>query len=213
MTLDFVLSLILYRFLLKFLLLFCKLVRGVLPTATVVAWETPCTSPSIIFLSFVSNFQLCSELSPAVLLSKRKGLGVDFPFRLTFVCVLLLATDSFTVSGFESFQSSSRSSMLFSPAVGFALVYLLLAVLLSCLLLAVLLSCLLLAMLLSCLFDFHLMLGRVAFFLLLTTGSLAVVLSLLPPASLCGKLTTPWFASGLLQHHSALSHSVTVVSR
>ena len=38
------------------------------------------------------------------------------------VSALLLATDSFTVSDCESFPSSSRSSMLCSPAVGFALV-------------------------------------------------------------------------------------------
>ena len=96
---------------------------------------------------------------------------------------------------------------------------LLLAMLLSCLLLAMLLSCLLLAMLLSCLllamlFRFFFIFSccwacssrgprsRVAFFLLLTTdslavdpslipfttGSLAVFLPLFPPASLCGSL-------------------------
>ena len=43
-------------------------------------------------------------------------------FALAFVSVWLLATDSFTVSDFESFPSSSRTWMLFSPAVGVALV-------------------------------------------------------------------------------------------
>ena len=41
---------------------------------------------------------------------------------LAFVSVLLLATDSFTVSDFESFQCSSRSSVLFSPAVDSTLI-------------------------------------------------------------------------------------------
>ena len=57
---------------------------------------------------------------------------------LGIVSTLLLAIDSFTVSDFQSFPSSSRSSMIFLPAVGFALVCLLLAMLMSCLLLAML---------------------------------------------------------------------------
>ena len=48
---------------------------------------------------------------------------------LGIVSTLLLETGSFFVSDFESFPSSCRSSMLFSPAVGYALVCLLLTML------------------------------------------------------------------------------------
>ena len=132
--------------------------------------------------------------SPPVLSSTWKGLGVDFAsasaFVLAFVSAvgsafrfvaafgslfgvvstLLLATDSFTVSDFESFQSSSRSSMLFFPAVGFALVLPAIGSALSVLL--IFHCCWLCSSRGSC--------TRVASFLLLTTGSLAVVPSLIP---------------------------------
>ena len=114
-----------------------------------------------------------------------------------------LATDSFTVSDFESFPSSSRSSMLSSPAVGFARVCLLLALLVSaccwlschpafCFALVVPVFGYALSVLLIfpccwvCSSRGHR--TRVASFLPLTTGSLLVVLSLIPPASLCGSL-------------------------
>ena len=50
------------------------------------------------------------------------GFDVAFGSILGFVSTLLLAISSFTVSDFESCPSSSRSSRLFSPDVGFALV-------------------------------------------------------------------------------------------
>ena len=194
--------------------------------------------------------------SPPVL-PMRKGLGVDFAsasaFALAFVSTVgsafdfvttfgslfgvvstsLLATDSFTMSDSESFQSSSRSSMLFLPAVscahvlpavgyalvlptvGFALVLPTVGFALVLLAVGYALTVLLIS---PCCWvcSSHGPRTRVAssanVFLLLTTCSLAVVPSLIPPASLCGSLRLS--ASGLLQHHySALRHFVVVVSR
>ena len=86
------------------------------------------------------------------------------------VSTLLLATGSFTVSDFESFPSSSRSSMLFSPAVGHALDLPAVGHDLSVLLIFT-----------RCwVCSSHGPRIRVASFLLLTTGSLAAVPSLLP---------------------------------
>ena len=184
MTLDFVVSLILYRFLLKFLLIFRKLVRG-----AVVALETPFTSASIIFLSsFVSNFRLCSKIPSHLRLCPQRGKVwvTTSLFALDFDSVLLLATDSFTVSDFESFPSSSRSSMILSACCWLC----------SCLACCWLCSCLpAVGYALSILLIFPCCWvcssrgprTHVAFFLL-TTGSLAVVLSLIPQASLCGSL-------------------------
>ena len=77
---------------------------------------------SIIFSSsFVVDFQLCSKICS----------------HLRVVSVVLLPTDSCTTSDFE-FQSSVRSSILFSSAVDFTLNCLLLTLLLSCLLLTIL---------------------------------------------------------------------------
>ena len=191
--------------------------------------------PASLLSSFVSNFRLCSKLPSLRFCPQRGKVWVSISlFALASVSVLLLATDSFTVSDFESVQSSSRSSIHFSPAVGYALFCLLLAMFLSCLLLATLLSCLLLAMfsviLIFPCYWVSSSLGprtRVAFFLLLTTGSLAVVpsliplttgslavvLNLLPPASLCGSLRLRGSLCHLQHHYSALSHIVIVVSR
>ena len=94
------------------------------------------------------------------------------------VTTLLLATSSFSVSDFESFPSSSRSSMLFSPAVDYALDLPAVGCALSVLLIF------------PCCWVCSSR-GpriRVASFLLLTTGSLAEVPSLLPPPSLFGSL-------------------------
>ena len=125
-------------------------------------------------------------------------------FALAVVSALLRATDSFTVSDFESFLSSSRSSMLFSPAVGCVLVLPAVGYALSVLLIFpwcwVCSSCS--------------PRTRVAFFLLLTTGSLAVVQSLIPPASLCGSLQLPGCLVWHLQHHYvAMCHCVIAGSR
>ena len=181
MTLDFVVSLILHRFLLKFLLFFHKTGAGCcqlplpLPGKRLAHLSPSSFSPYLLPTSdSVRNFPVTSLFCP-----QRGKVWVSISlFALAIVSVLLLATDSFTVSDFESFQSSSRSSMVFSPAVGGALV--LPAVGYALVLPAV---------------GFAILPGlcssrrprtRVAFFPLLTTGSLAVVLSLLPPASLSG---------------------------
>ena len=118
-------------------------------------------------------------------------------FALASVSVSLLATDSFTVSDFESFQSSSRSSMLFLPAVVFSLVVLpavgdalvLPAVGEALVLLAVGYALSVLLFFTCCwVCSSRGPRTRIVFFLATTTGSLALVPSLLPPASLCGSL-------------------------
>ena len=234
MSLDFVLTLILHRFLLKFLLLLrCKLGAGVLSTAivfccttaAVVAWETPCTSASIIFLSsFVSNFPVASAS-----VSMCKGLGVVFALASAFacafvshkssplpsafsvfgslfgiVCTLLLAQNFFNVSDFEYVPSSPRSAMFFSPAVGFALDLPAAGYALSVLLIF------------PCCWVCSSRGPRIRVdsFLPLTTGSLAVVPSLASSSVTLWLFTILWFASGLLQNHcSALHHFVIVGSR
>ena len=135
--LGFILSLIVHRFLIKFrLLLRRKLVRVCcqLPSCSVVPLPPSSFSPH--FFQLPTLFE--TSLSPPVLSSTRKGLGVDsfllsvlpsgfvvaFGSLFGVVSTLLMATDSFTVSDFESLQSSSRSSMLFLPAVGYAFVLL-----------------------------------------------------------------------------------------
>ena len=88
--------------------------------------------PSAFALAFVSVF------------GSAFGFVVAFGSLFGIVSALLLATSSVTVSDFEPFPSSSRSSMLVSPAVGSALVCLLCSCLpaggfaLVCLLLALL---------------------------------------------------------------------------
>ena len=86
------------------------------------------------------------------------------------------------------------------PAVGYALV------------------CLLLAMLLSVLFiispdrrcSSRRPRTRADSFLLLTSGSLGVVPSLLPPASLCGSLHLPGCLVWHLQHHYVARYSCVI---
>ena len=104
------------------------------------------------------------------------------------VSTLPLTTFSFTVSDFESFPSSSRSSILFSPAFGNALELPAVGYALDLPAVGFALDCLLLASLLSACCWFRSSRGpriRVVSFLL-ATDSLAMVPSLLPPASLCG---------------------------
>ena len=118
MILDFIFSLILYRFLLKFrLFLHCKLGAGVLPTAivfcsataTVLALDTPCTSASIIFLSsFVSNFRLCSKLpSHLRFCPQREKVWVSISLR-------------HRLSSWPSSQLSVLPSALSQPSVRFS---------------------------------------------------------------------------------------------
>ena len=127
------------RFLIKFLLLLrCKLMRVCcqLPSCSVVPLPLSLPVKRLVHLppsSFSPHLFSTSDSvrNFPVTSSSATGLGVDvgcaFGFVVDFVSLfgivsaLLLATDSFSVSDFESFPSSSRSSMVFSPAVGYVL--------------------------------------------------------------------------------------------
>ena len=127
-TLDFILSLSLYRFVVKFLLLLrCKPMRVCCQLPSFSAMPLPLSLPEkrlvhlacIIFLSsFVSEFSTLFETSP-VTSGSATAERFGCRHRLCLACGDRL---SFTVSDFESSPSSSRSWILFSPAVDFALV-------------------------------------------------------------------------------------------
>ena len=183
-SLDFVLSLIRCCFLPKFLLLFRKLLRGAANC------HCRCLGNALHICLHHHSLLICLQLptlfetsqSCPVLSSTRKSLGVDFAFRL--VSVSLLATGSFTVSDFESSQSLA---LVVLPAVGYVLVLPFVGDALVLLAVGCALSVLLIF---TCCWvcSSRGPPTRIVFFLLLTTGSLALVLSLLPPASICGSL-------------------------
>ena len=180
-----------------------QIVAGVLPTA-IVFCHCRCLKKTLYIclhhfsrlISFLLPTLLESSLSPPVL-PQRKGLGVvvgcAFGFVVAFVLlfgivsVLLFAKDSFTASDYGCFRISDA---LF--ACCWLCSYLACCWLCSCLACCWLLSAFLVLFISPCcLACFPRGIG-VASCLLLTSSSLAVILSLNPPASLCGRFPASW---------------------
>ena len=137
-TLDFILSFILHRFLVVFLLLLRKLMRVCcqLPSCPVVPLSLPekrlarlppssfsphlfPTSDSVRSFPVTSGSVTAERCGGRCRFCLRLCRSLRFAFRHR-IC-LAFGDRSFTVSDFDPFPSSSRSSMLFSPAVGSAL--------------------------------------------------------------------------------------------